>query len=81
MVVDTRRSKRRSCDVIEEPVPGVFVVTEFVETNAEPKPTNSPISIKQPVRSRKSNSGELARAQGCAFSQPSPLMTRFDMPK
>jgi len=28
-------------DVIEEPVPGVFVVTEFVETNAEPEPTES----------------------------------------
>ena len=28
-------------DVIEEPVPEVFVVTEFVETNAEPEPTES----------------------------------------
>lgn len=28
-------------DVIEEPVPGVLVVTEFVETNAEPEPTES----------------------------------------
>jgi hypothetical protein len=28
-------------DVIEEPVPGVFVVTEFVERNAEPDPTES----------------------------------------
>ena len=28
-------------DLIEEPVPGVFVVTEFVERNAEPDPTES----------------------------------------
>ena len=35
-------------DVIEEPVPGVFVVTEFVETNAEPEPTDS-LNIDQTV--------------------------------
>ena len=33
-------------DVIEEPVPGVIVVTEFVETNAEPEPTDSLIIDK-----------------------------------
>jgi hypothetical protein len=35
-------------DVIEEPVPGVFVVTEFVETNVEPEPTDS-LNIDQTV--------------------------------
>jgi hypothetical protein len=34
--------------LIEEPVPGVFVVTEFVETNAEPEPADS-LNIDQTV--------------------------------
>ena len=36
MIVETAQTETTIVDVIEEPVPGVFVVTEFVETNAEP---------------------------------------------
>ncbi len=36
MIVETGQTETTIVDVIEEPVPGVFVVTEFVETNAEP---------------------------------------------
>ena len=41
MIVETPRTETTIVDVIEEPVPGVIVVTEFVETNAEPEPTDS----------------------------------------
>jgi len=41
MIVETAQSETTIVDVIEEPVSGVFVVTEFVETNAEPEPTES----------------------------------------
>jgi hypothetical protein len=41
MIVETAQTDTTIVDVIEEPVPGVFVVTEFVETNAEPEPTDS----------------------------------------
>jgi hypothetical protein len=41
MVVETAQTETTILDVIEEPVPGVFVVTEFVETNAEPERTDS----------------------------------------
>ena len=39
MIVENPRSETTIVDVIEEPIPGVFVVTEIVETNAEPEPT------------------------------------------
>ncbi len=41
MMVETPQTETTIVDVVEEPVPGVFVVTEFVETNAEPGPTDS----------------------------------------
>ncbi len=41
MMVETPQTETTIVDVIEEPVPGVFVVTEFVEPNAEPEPTDS----------------------------------------
>ena len=41
MIVETPQTETTIVDVIEEPVPGVFVVTEFVETNAEPERTDS----------------------------------------
>lgn len=37
-------------DLIEEPVPGVFVVTEFVERNAVPDPPES-LNIDQTTES------------------------------
>jgi len=37
MIVETAQTETTVVDVIEEPVPGVFVLTEFVETNAEPE--------------------------------------------
>jgi hypothetical protein len=36
IIVETAQTETTIVDVIEELVPGVFVVTEFVETNAEP---------------------------------------------
>jgi len=48
MIVETPQIETTIVDVIEEPVPGVFVVTEFVETNAEPEPTDS-LNIDQTV--------------------------------
>ena len=41
MIDKTPQTETTIVDVIEEPVPGVIVVTEFVETNAEPEPTDS----------------------------------------
>jgi hypothetical protein len=41
MIVETKQTETTIVDLIEEPVPGVFVVTEFVETNAEPEPADS----------------------------------------
>ena len=41
MIVETPQIETTIVDVIEEPVPDVFVVTEFVETNLEPEPTDS----------------------------------------
>ena len=43
MIVETPQIETTIVDVIEEPVPGVFVVTEFVETNAEPEPTDQTV--------------------------------------
>lgn len=48
MIAETPQTETTIIDVIEEPVPGVFVVTEFVETNAEPEPTDRP-NINQTV--------------------------------
>jgi hypothetical protein len=48
MIVETPRTETTIVDVIEEPVPGVYVVTEFAETNDEPEPPDSP-SIDQTV--------------------------------
>ena len=42
MTVETPETETTIVDLIEEPVPGVFVVTEFVETSAEPEPADSP---------------------------------------
>ena len=39
---------RSIVDVVEEPIPGVFVVTEIVETNADPEPTDS-LNIDQTI--------------------------------
>jgi hypothetical protein len=44
----TPQTEMTIVDLIEEPVPGVFVVTEFVETNAEPEQADS-LSIDQTV--------------------------------
>ena len=41
IIGEIARTKTTIVDVIEEPVPGVLVVTEFVERNAEPDPTES----------------------------------------
>ena len=38
---ETPQTETTIVDVVEEPIPGVFVVTEIVETNAEPEPTDS----------------------------------------
>ena len=48
MIVETPQTKTTIVDVVEEPVPGVFVVTEFVETHAEPEPPDS-LNIEQTV--------------------------------
>ena len=48
MMVETPQIETTIVDVVEEPVPGVFVVTEFVETRAEPEPTDS-LNIDQTV--------------------------------
>jgi phage repressor protein C with HTH and peptisase S24 domain len=48
MIVETPRTETTIVDVIEEPVPGVYVVTEVVETNAEPEPPDS-LNIDQTV--------------------------------
>ena len=48
MIVESPQAKTTIVDVVEEPVPGVFVVTEFVETNAEPEPPDS-LNIEQTV--------------------------------
>ena len=37
MIVESPQTKTTIVDIVEEPVPGVLVVTEFVETNAEPE--------------------------------------------
>ena len=42
MIVESQRTETTVVDVIQEPVPGIFVVTEFVETKAESEPTDSP---------------------------------------
>ena len=42
MTVENQQTETTVVDVIQEPVPGVFVMTEFVETKAEPEPTDSP---------------------------------------
>ena len=41
MIVEPPQAETTIVDVIEQPVQGVFIVTEFVETNAEPEPTDS----------------------------------------
>ena len=48
MIVETPQTETTIVDVIEEPVPGVIVVTEFMETNAEPERTDS-LNIDQTV--------------------------------
>ncbi len=48
MVVETQQTETTIVDVIEEPIPGVFVVTEIVETTAERGPTHS-LNIDQTV--------------------------------
>ncbi len=48
MIVETQQTETTIVDLIEEPVPGVFVVTEFVETNAEPEPADL-LNIDQTV--------------------------------
>jgi hypothetical protein len=48
MIFETPQTETTIVDIIEEPVPGVFVVTEFVETNAESEPTGS-LNIDQTV--------------------------------
>jgi len=48
MIVESPQTETTVVDVIEEPAPGVFVVTEFVETNAEPEPAES-LNIDQTV--------------------------------
>ena len=48
MNVESPQAKTTIVDVVEEPAPGVFVVTEFVETNAEPEPADS-LNIDQTV--------------------------------
>jgi hypothetical protein len=48
MIVEPPQTETTIVDVIEEPVPGVLVVTEFVETIAEPEPTDS-LKIDQTI--------------------------------
>jgi hypothetical protein len=48
MIVETQQTETTIVDLIEEPVPGVFVVTEIVEANAEPEPADS-LNIDQTV--------------------------------
>jgi len=48
MIVETPQTETTIVDVVEEPIPGVFVVTEIVETNAEPEPTDS-LNIDQAI--------------------------------
>ena len=48
MIVETPQTETTIVDVVEEPIPGVFVVTEIVETNAEPEPTDS-LNIDQTI--------------------------------
>jgi hypothetical protein len=48
MIVETPRTETTIVDVIEEPVRGVYVVTEFVETKTEPEPPDS-LNIDQTV--------------------------------
>ena len=48
MIVESPQTKTTIVDIVEEPVPGVFVVTEFVETNAEPESADS-LNIDQTV--------------------------------
>jgi hypothetical protein len=50
IVVETPRTETTIVDVIEEPVPGLLVVTEFAATIAEPKPPDS-LNIDQTVGS------------------------------
>ena len=48
MIVETPQTNTTIVDVIEEPVPGVFVVAEFVETSAKPESADS-LNIDQTV--------------------------------
>jgi len=48
MIAETAQNETTIVDVIEEPVPGVFVVTEFVEANIEPEPMDS-LNVDQTV--------------------------------
>ena len=48
MIAETAQTETTIVDVIEEPVPGVFVVTEFVEANIEPEPMDS-LNVDQTV--------------------------------
>ena len=47
-IAEPPRTETTIVDLIEEPVPGVFVVTEFVTTNAEPEPADL-LNIDQTV--------------------------------
>jgi hypothetical protein len=48
MIVETPQTETTIVDVVEEPIPGVFSVTEIVETNAEPEPTDS-LNVDQTI--------------------------------
>ena len=48
MIVESPQTETTIVDVVEEPIPGVFVVTEIVETNAEPEPMDS-LNIDQTI--------------------------------
>ena len=48
MIAEPPQAETSIVDVIEEPVPGVFVVAEFVETSAKPESADS-LNIDQTV--------------------------------
>jgi hypothetical protein len=48
IMVETPQLETTIVDVVEQPVPGVFVVTEFMETNAESEPADS-LNIDQTI--------------------------------
>jgi hypothetical protein len=48
MIVEPSQTETTIVDVVEEPVAGVVVVTEFVETTAEPEPTDT-LEIDQTI--------------------------------